>query len=147
MVQQLSGSCQCGTVSFLVSGEVQGFFLCHCSRCRKDTGSAHAANMFVTEAAIEWLSGADSVRTFRIPDTRHARSFCMACGSALPRAHAGGPGVVVPAGSIDSPLGLRPTAHIFAASRADWDDHLEEVPRFDGPPEPINPADPSEQRG
>jgi hypothetical protein len=46
MTQTVTGSCLCGAVSFEVSGAFDSFFLCHCSRCRKDTGSAHAANLF-----------------------------------------------------------------------------------------------------
>jgi len=36
---------------------------------------------------------------------------------------------VVPAGSLDSDVALRPQAHIFTASKANWDEALENVPR------------------
>ena len=39
-----TGKCLCGVVQFRISGEFESFFLCHCSRCRKDSGSAHSAN-------------------------------------------------------------------------------------------------------
>ena len=35
------GSCLCGKVTFEIEGNFEQFFLCHCERCRKDTGSAH----------------------------------------------------------------------------------------------------------
>ena len=38
--------------------------------------------------------------------------------------------LVVPAGSVDSAILIRPDAHIFVASGADWDTRLEDVPRF-----------------
>jgi hypothetical protein len=120
-------------VSFEVAGPLEHFFLCHCSRCRKDTGSAHAANLFSTAAALRWLSGHDHVSSYRIPATRHEKCFCRACGAALPRVQADG-AVVVPAGSLDSPLDMRPEAHICYASRAAWDDRLEDVPKLDGLP-------------
>ena len=126
-----AGSCLCGGVTFRIHGDFAGFFLCHCGRCRKGTGSAHAANLFSPAGAIDWLSGADLVRTYRVPETRHARSFCMACGAAVPRVEPDG-SLVVPAGSLDDPLPLRPDAHIFCADRADWDERLEEVPRRSG---------------
>lgn len=128
------GSCLCGAARFEVSGDFQSFFLCHCSRCRKDSGSAHGANLFSTEARLNWLSGEEKVRTFQLPETRHQRSFCADCGSALPGLQMGGALLVVPAGSLDSPLPMRPNAHINVASRADWDEHLEEIPRLDGLP-------------
>ncbi|HEV7286358.1 MAG TPA: GFA family protein, partial [Kaistia sp.] len=70
------GSCLCGRATYEIHGDFQSFFLCHCSRCRKDSGSAHGANLFSTEARLEWLSGQDRVKTFRLPETRHQRSFC-----------------------------------------------------------------------
>jgi hypothetical protein len=135
MSQTTIGSCQCGAVEFRISGTFERFFLCHCARCRKDTGSAHAANLFSSAATVDWLRGRDNVRTYRIAGTRHEKSFCATCGSALPRIQSNGALVVVPAGSIDSAIALRPEAHICCASRADWDAHLEDVPQLDGLPQ------------
>jgi hypothetical protein len=128
------GSCLCGEVRFEILGDFDRFFLCHCGRCRKNTGSAHAANLFSSTARLNWLSGAARVRTFDVPFTRHARSFCAECGSALPSLQMNGALLVVPAGSLDSPLPMRPDAHIFAASRAEWDERLEDLPQFDALP-------------
>lgn len=134
MTQPLTGSCQCGAVSFEVSGSFQRFYLCHCSRCRKDTGSAHAANLFSASAELRWRSGGDLVTCYRVPSTRHQKCFCRICGSALPRLETDGT-VIVPAGSLDDRFDKRPDAHICYASRAAWDDHLETVPRLDGLPD------------
>jgi hypothetical protein len=121
-------------VRFRIAGEFQNFFLCHCARCRKDTGSAHAANLFSTTAGLEWLSGGELVRSFQLPGTRHVHGFCATCGSALPSLQMGGALLVVPAGSLDTPVGLRPDAHISMADRADWDENLSDVTRLDGLP-------------
>jgi hypothetical protein len=137
------GSCQCGAVSFRISGAFERFFLCHCSRCRKDTGSAHAANLFSATASIEWLSGRDNIKSYKIPDTRHEKAFCMECGSALPRVAGNGAMLIVPAGSLDSEFDMRPTAHICFASRAGWDGHLEDVPKMDGLPGPPGSTPPA----
>jgi hypothetical protein len=131
---KLTGGCLCGQVRFEVDGDAGPFFLCHCSHCRRDTGSAHAANLFVAPGQLDWLAGQERVTRFDLPGTRHTRCFCSTCGSALPYVRPGGAGLVVPAGSLHGPVGLRPTAHIFAASRADWDHALEQLPFFDGLP-------------
>ena len=128
-----SGGCLCGAVRFEVEGSFGHFFLCHCGRCRKGTGSAHAANLFSNDARLTWLAGAELVQTFTVEGTRFIRSFCPTCGSALPNIGANGV-LKVPAGSLDTPVSLRPEAHIFAGSRADWDHHLEDVPSFDERP-------------
>jgi len=131
MTTQHAGSCLCGAARFEIAGDFQSFFLCHCSHCRKDTGSAHAANLFSTTAQLTWLSGQEKARTYRLPETRHQKSFCSDCGSALPRVEMDGALLVVPAGSLDTPLPNKPDAHIFVASRANWDRHLEEIRSFD----------------
>ena len=64
------GSCLCGDVRFEVAGDFEKFYLCHCSRCRKDTGSAHGANLFASAARLKWLSGSDKVTTFLAPTSR-----------------------------------------------------------------------------
>jgi hypothetical protein len=43
----LKGSCLCGVVKYEVTGEPSRFYHCHCSRCRKVTGTGHASNMFL----------------------------------------------------------------------------------------------------
>jgi hypothetical protein len=128
------GSCLCGEVRFEVEGSFDSFFLCHCTHCRKDTGSAHAANLFSSTASLAWLSGRDAVKSFTLPGTRHTKSFCASCGSALPSLQMEGRLLVVPAGSLDSAVATKPTAHIFLASRAEWARELEAAPRFEGMP-------------
>ncbi|ALO45759.1 GFA family protein [Pseudohongiella spirulinae] len=127
------GSCLCGTAKFEVQGEFESFYLCHCRHCQKDTGSAHAANLFSQSAKLTWLAGSDSVTTFTLAGTRHSKSFCRCCGSALPCTHM--PGLlVVPAGCLDTEVSIKPTAHLFTASKAIWDKELEALPEFEGPP-------------
>lgn len=123
-----AGSCLCGNVCYEVQGDFERFYLCHCVYCRKDTGSAHAANLFSSSAKLRWISGHHQVQRFDLPSTRHSRCFCSVCGSALPSVQMDGALLVVPAGSLNSKVPMRPTAHLFVASRADWDHALEQVP-------------------
>jgi hypothetical protein len=53
----LKGSCLCGAVKYEVTGEPRRFYHCHCSRCRKATGTGHASNLFLQPGALKWLSG------------------------------------------------------------------------------------------
>jgi len=135
MTEHHHGSCLCGQIQYDITGRFESFFLCHCKYCQKDTGSAHAANLFSTTAALNWLSGADKITTFNLPSTRHVRSFCAVCGSAVPSVLAGGSLLVVPAGSLDTNVDIKPNAHLFSASRANWDSALEQVQSFEGLPE------------
>jgi hypothetical protein len=122
-----AGSCLCGAVTYKVEGEATGFYLCHCSRCRKFTGTAHASNLFVEVGSLAWLTGKDQVKHFAIEGTRFAKNFCVTCASPLPYL-ADGRYVTLPAGSLDSQSPLRPMAHIFCESRAAWDDGFRSIP-------------------
>ncbi len=134
MSERQEGSCLCGGVRFEITGNFEKFYLCHCEYCRKDTGSAHAANLFSTSARLEWLAGENQISSFTLPATRHTKSFCAVCGSALPNLQMGGKLCVVPAGSLDTAVSIRPEAHLFVASQADWDVDLEQIPKLDGLP-------------
>jgi len=127
------GSCLCGGVEVAIHGDFEQFVCCHCERCQKGTGSAHGANLFASGARIEWLSGAGLVTTFQVPETRHVRSFCSTCGSAMPHA-SGEQFVMVPAGCLDTPTDILPTMHIFCSERATWEDALARAPRFEALP-------------
>lgn len=135
MTTHYSGSCLCGAIRFDIEGEFERFFLCHCEHCRKDTGSAHAANLFSSSARLKWISGEEQITQFTLPGTRHSRSFCRVCGSAVPMMQMNGMLLVVPAGSLNSEIRIKPDAHIFVSSRASWDEALESVPRIDKLPQ------------
>lgn len=124
------GSCLCKGVKFRVVGDFESFYLCHCRYCRKDTGSAHAANLFSTTASIEWIKRETEIKTFRPHQSKHVKAFCSECGSALPNLQMDGKLLVFPAGCLDTKLEKRPDAHIFISNKADWDESLEKITKF-----------------
>lgn len=134
MSQQHTGSCLCGAVTFELTGEFKKFFLCHCSRCRKTSGSAHCANLFAPAAELTWLTGEDNLSYYRHEDTHFARTFCKTCGSNVPTVSKERGLVVVPAGSLDSDVDLTAQANIFMGSKANWDQDLYKAPSFDERP-------------
>ena len=129
------GSCLCGKVNFEIEGDFDSFYLCHCRRCRKDTGSAHAASLFSNSAKLTWLSGKKYIKVFTLPSTQHTKSFCSICGSSLPNMQMEGTLLMVPAGSLDCDVTIEPNAHIFFKSRANWDSDLHAIHQFDENPE------------
>jgi len=120
-VSTLKGSCLCGAVTYAVTGEAKRFYHCHCSRCRKATGTGHASNLFLQPGELVWLSGADQIRAFKVPEAqRFTNSFCAICGGRVPRQPAGTDIVIIPAGSLDAEPPIAPQARIFIASRTTW---------------------------
>jgi hypothetical protein len=125
----LAGSCLCGAMKYEVTGEPQRFFHCHCSRCRKATGTGHASNLFLQPASLKWLAGEDQFRLFKIPKAkRFTNAFCVTCGSRMPRHVKDTDAVIIPAGSLDDEAPLRPQARIFYESRATWSCDARELP-------------------
>lgn len=130
MKEQHNGVCLCGAVRFKVLGVFESFYLCHCSRCQKGTGSAHGANLFSSSAKLTWLAGERDVTTFKLPETRHTKCFCSKCGSPLPSVLMDGSLLVVPAGNLETPIHIKPTAHIHMASKANWEEGLASAPQY-----------------
>jgi hypothetical protein len=117
----LKGSCLCGAVSYEVTGEPKRFFHCHCSRCRKATGTGHASNLFVQPGTLRWFTGEEQIRSFKVPEAkRFSNNFCGICGSRLPRQAKDIDAVIVPSGSLDDDAPIMPQARIFYESRASW---------------------------
>ena len=133
-MQQFRGECLCGAVRYRIRATgAHTMYLCHCTRCRKETGTVHGANVFFRSGELELERGVDNVTRFALAGTRKARVFCTTCGSPMPRVTPGGM-IVLPAGSLDDGSALKPTAHIFCASAASWEAELGEVPRRDEGP-------------
>lgn len=131
----ITGSCLCGKVTYEITGSLGIFQYCHCSRCRKFTGSAFASNLFVAPADFRWLSGEEWVGRYEVEDAKHfATCFCKRCGSSLPWLAQTGKAVIVPAGTLDSDPGLRPFQNIFCASRAPWYEPPSTLPEYDEMP-------------
>ena len=129
-LMKYKGSCLCGSIRFEIEGEFENFILCHCHLCRKDTGSAHASNLFSTSAKLHWLSGKELVKNYEFNSTGYTQSFCLNCGSALPRIQMGGTLLCVPAGSLDSDVNITPKAHIYMDDKGNWDHDLESIPKY-----------------
>jgi hypothetical protein len=126
------GSCLCGEVAFEVDGPFDHFLNCHCSRCRKATGTAHSCEMIVKPSAFRWLRGETSVVRYDLPQARSfATEFCKTCGSPMPHLTRRGREVIVHAGAFDDPLGAVPDRHAQWASRADWYAHGDGLPLED----------------
>lgn len=129
---QLAGSCLCGDVKYAVTGDPQNFFHCHCSRCRKSSGTGHASNIIMTGASLDWLSGEEQLAGYKVPDAKFFGTvFCSNCGSPMPRYAPERQVAVVPAGSLDSEPAIEPTGRIFKESAASWSCGTNAIPEFE----------------
>ncbi|NOQ36045.1 MAG: aldehyde-activating protein [Methylococcaceae bacterium] len=132
MSTEIKGSCLCGKVTYKVTEAFEQFHFCHCTRCQKATGTAHAAILFTKPEALTWLSGEELIKQFKLADAQFfAKSFCSECGSTVPKIIRDGQMLMVPAGSLDESPEIEPQDHIFWKDRACWYDASLEAPRFE----------------
>ena len=133
---QIQGGCLCGSIRY--TGEAQPLMVvaCHCTHCRKQSGSAFSVNVVVPLAALEF-SG-DTPATFHdVGDSGLPvrRRFCAKCGSPLFTELDSMPGVAgLKAGTLDDPSWAQPQANIWCASALPWVSMDADAPRFDANP-------------
>ncbi len=117
----IAGSCVCGAVHFSFTEPFRFFQYCHCSRCRKRSGSIHAANIAVKIDQLKFTKGEEDVQTFALESAKSwGNAFCRRCGSGLPWKSRNGRGWIVPAGALDTLPATRPNRNIYYGSRAKW---------------------------
>jgi hypothetical protein len=123
----------CGAIRYETNEPFDHFVYCHCSRCRKATGTAHAANAVVKCEAFRWLAGEEMVVRYDLPSVARgfAASFCRTCGSPVPHPTRSGLRVIVPAGSLDDTPATKPVVHAHWASRAGWYEGEDHLPKAD----------------
>ena len=127
----LNGSCLCGGVKYEASGNLQRFYHCHCSRCRKSSGTGHATNLMLAEGRLVFTQGESELQKYKVPEAEFfTRQFCRNCGSHIARYIPERNVVVIPAGSLDCEPPILPQARIFWDSRAAWACDGDDLTRF-----------------
>jgi len=115
----MKGSCLCGDIQFEVKGVKPNLYQCHCSVCRKSTGSTSNTAAIVNETAFNWTKKVSEIREFSL-ESGYRVDFCGRCGSPIPNKLRGRKLVWVPAGLLEENE-LKITQHIFVGSKAHWD--------------------------
>ncbi len=116
------GGCQCGAVRYRIEGDPIAVFVCHCSECQRQSGSAFAMTLMIQRAAFQLLSG--SLKDFtRVSESgREIRcAFCPECGTRIHHEPKYRGGVLnVKPGTLDDTSWLRPTSHFWTLRRQPW---------------------------
>lgn len=130
--ETIKGSCLCGDVTYQFAGPTKVFQYCHCTRCQKITGSAHASNIIIDPEQFQWLTGEDNIGRYELPEARHfASSFCRKCGSSLPWLTQSGKAFILPAGTLDEDPQVKPMHNIYYADKACWYEDVNFLVKYD----------------
>ena len=113
----LEGGCSCGSVRFAIEVTRPDVYVCHCSICRRSSGSNGVAVLVLPNAQFRWLQGEDQIATWRKPGADWQTWFCRQCGARLPGSN-DAERMFIPAGALDDQaVGLRVVHHIWVDSR------------------------------
>ncbi|SHO58423.1 GFA family protein [Vibrio quintilis] len=115
------GECNCGSVKFEIKSKVSDVFICHCSICRKSTGSGGIAVVIVLNSDFSWVTGEELIQKWAKPGHDWETSFYKCCGSPLPGADSQSH-MYVPAGLISADAEhLKVAHHLWVNSKAGWE--------------------------
>jgi hypothetical protein len=124
-VPTLAGSCLCGTVRYTVADAFDYAVYCHCSQCRRATGSAFKPLAGIRRERLHLNAGEVMIFGEGIDHNVH----CPRCGSLLYSVVRDGAWVHVAMGTLIDAPSIRPSKHIFVGSKAPWHTITDDLPQ------------------
>ncbi|KIO35148.1 GFA family protein [Shewanella sp. cp20] len=134
MTEKTNGRCLCGEVEFKISGRLPHLYQCHCSLCRKLSGSSSDTATFLDSAQFAWVKGEALVNSF-VTETGYRSDFCSKCGSTVPHLMTNQKQYWIPAGLLDQVKDSEVVAHLFVGSKASWDSVCDSGAQYDTMPD------------
>ena len=118
MSKETKGSCLCGSIRYIATGDMRPICACHCTQCRKFSGHYTTS----TSSARKDLTIKDANDSLTWYQTDSARwGFCNRCGSSLffsPDDNT--KRLSIFAGSIDGDTELALTSQMYCQSKGDY---------------------------
>jgi hypothetical protein len=128
----LTGGCLCGAIRYSYDGPSGPATYCHCSDCRRVTGSAFNVGVRLLRAQFRLVRGEVAAFTKAGDSGRPiTRSFCAACGSPLFTTAPDRPADLwLKAGSLDAGHPVEPADQIWTDSRVGWSVPSDGLPAY-----------------
>jgi hypothetical protein len=118
---ELKGSCRCGKVQYTISADPIFTGICHCTSCRKSTGSAYGTVMGVPTPGVT-VTG-NMTRFDEVGESGKAthRNFCPVCGSTITQTADIMEGVtMIGVGTLEDSNAVKPAMQIYCDSALEW---------------------------
>ncbi|MEJ0089726.1 MAG: GFA family protein [Limisphaerales bacterium] len=129
--QTLTGKCLCGAIHYAVADEFKYALNCHCSDCRRATGSAFKPFAGIERSKLGITQGKEQILIFGDEAANHD-VHCKVCGSLLYSVVNEGAFVHVTMGTLVETPSIRPSAHIFVGDKAPWFEITDNLPQHEG---------------
>ncbi|WP_407154382.1 GFA family protein [Bradyrhizobium sp. STM 3557] len=127
--RRLTGHCLCGTVAYEVTDAFEYAMNCHCSQCRRATGSAFKPFAGIKREHLAITHGQDAALIYGEAAAAHD-VHCGRCGSLLFSVVRDGAYAHVTMGTLADVPSIRPSMHIFVASKASWHEITDDLPQY-----------------
>lgn len=117
-----NGSCSCGEIRYYLKKEPIYIHVCHCTLCRKLTGSAFVINILIEGSNFKVEKGElkDFIGTSG-SGKKHLIRRCLICGDPIVSFYGDTKSLaVIKGGTINDSKYLKPNAHVFLESKLDW---------------------------
>ena len=128
---KIKGGCACGEIEYSVEDSFEVVGNCHCSQCRKFSGSAYSVLGRVDAEEFVITKGASRLSRFKVSEDT-TRVFCGSCGSSLYADKPVMKKVNLRMGTLDGTPTARPSFHVFVGSRAPWHVITDDLVQFEG---------------
>lgn len=122
----MKGACLCETVTFHISVIPERFYRCHCSLCRKQSGTGFNLATLVKEDDFSWLSGESQIASWRKP-TGYRNDFCASCGSTVPNRLRDAPYIWLPVGLLNDAANMQCIGDYCTDDAMIWDTTRSEI--------------------
>lgn len=126
--RMLAGGCYCRAVRYSVADDFIYAANCHCSNCRRTTGSAFKPFAGIESGKLSLTEGGSNLKIFGDADGHDAH--CGLCGSLLYSLVRAGAFVHVAMGTLIDDPSIRPDKHIFVGSKAAWFTITDGLPQY-----------------
>ncbi len=129
-MKEIRGRCLCGAVEYTVPDDLLYAGYCHCSDCRRFSGSAFSAYGGLPKAGFRVLKGQDDITHYQKSENT-VLGFCRICGSSLYADKPNRGMIHIRLGTLGQAPGLLPQTHSYVGSKAAWFEIRDELPQFE----------------
>ena len=135
MQYPISGSCQCGGVTYQLLSEPMMVVACHCKECQKLSTSAFSITAMVARDSVKFNGKMTEWRRRAASGNINGAMFCPTCGNRIYHFNPQEPDKIKlkPANLSDTRM-IKPTAHVWVSEKQDWYDIPEGVAVYDKQP-------------
>lgn len=114
------GKCLCGAVQFNIDKTSLKAYQCHCSLCRKQSGTYSNLGSIIPKSSFRFLQGSEEITSW-VKENGFRSDFCSRCGSPVPNILRDTEYYWIPIGLLEHDENIELISHIYLNSKAHWE--------------------------